>query len=271
MTQAYAAYLADCLRPKASVMTRFKQTAPTSILPTALQQLVQAITQARTLEELSAALLSIPEKCNMLHVVYYFAGSGSHFLAPDNFTSTTYPPEWQTRYYTQDYLHGDPVVQRGLQNGLPFEWHELEIEKGSVGYKILMEGLDFSLGQSALSIPLSGVDGSRGLFAVTSADAHKFDGLARVGAARDYQMLANYVHEAYLRITAFQASGVMDLSEEEKSCLKLAADGLLGAEITRRLRLSEPVVRLCLRVARHKLGAATTDGAILNAIQYGML
>lgn len=127
------------------------------------------------------------------------------------------------------------------------------------------------MGQAALSVPLTGVDGSRGLFVITSADPHKFEGLARVSAARDYQMLANYVHEAYLRITSFRSTGVIDLSDDEKSCLKLAAEGFLGNEIARKLKLSESVVRLCLRVARHKLGAASTDMAVLNAIQFGVL
>ncbi|KXV75086.1 hypothetical protein AD953_08925, partial [Acetobacter malorum] len=244
----------------------------THLLPgKALQGLVSAITRAQSLEELSAALQTLPEKCNMNNVVYYFAGSGKAFLNPDGFTCTTYPREWQERYYNQNYLLIDPVVQRGLHNGLPFEWRDLKIEKGTQAYSMLMEGLDYSLGNAALSIPLLGTDGSRGLFAITSNDSHKFEGLARVSYVRDYQMLANYVHEAYLRITAFQTNGVMDLSREEKDCLKLAAEGLLGHEIAHKLKLSEPVVRLCLRVARHKLGAATTDIAILNANQFGVI
>ncbi|OAG74933.1 Transcriptional activator protein raiR [Acetobacter malorum] len=250
---------------------RLRQTVPTLILPKALQGLVSAITCAQSLEELSAALRVLPEKCHMNNVVYYFAGSDGNFLNPDGFTCTTYPREWQERYYNQNYLLIDPVVQRGLHNGLPFEWRDLKIEKGTPGYSLLMEGRDYSLGHAALSIPLLGVDGSRGLFAITSDDPHKFEGLARVSCVRDYQMLANYVHEAYLRITAFETRGMIDLSEEEKNCLKLAAEGLLGHEIARKLKLSDPVVRLCLRVARHKLGAATTEMAILNANQFGVI
>ncbi|KXV62484.1 hypothetical protein AD949_10125 [Acetobacter orleanensis] len=94
-----------------------------------LQDLVWAITQAQTLEQLSAVLLSIPEKCNMLHVVYYFSGLGDKLLNPSNFTCTSYPVEWQKRYYMQDYMHVDPVMQRSLQSSLPFEWQQLEIEK----------------------------------------------------------------------------------------------------------------------------------------------
>lgn len=248
-----------------------KQIAPTLILPKALQGLVSAITRAQSLEELSSVFQKIPETCNMSNVVYYFAGSGEKLLNPDGFTCTTYPREWQERYYNKNYLLIDPVVQRGLHNGLPFEWRDLKIEKGTPGYSLLMEGLDYSLGHAALSIPLLGVDGSRGLFAITSNDPHKFEGLARVSCVRDYQMLANYVHEAYLRITAFQTRGTMALSGEERACLKLAAEGLLGHEIARKLKLSDPVVRLCLRVARHKLGAATTEMAILNANQFGVI
>lgn len=252
-------------------MATFKYSAPTFIFPKILQGLVRDITQAQTLGQLSSVLLSIPEKCNMFHVVYYFSGSGKGLLDPANFISTTYPLEWQKRYDAQGYLYADPVMQRGLQSGLPFEWREVDVEKGTLGYQILKEGQEFSLGQAGLTIPLAGVDGSRGLFGVTSADLHKFDGVARVSAARDYLILANYVHQAYLRITAFQSSGLVDLSDEERACLQLAAEGLLGSAIAHRLRLSEPVVRLCLRVASHKLGAATIDMAIFNAIQSGVL
>nr|WP_298795848.1 autoinducer binding domain-containing protein [uncultured Acetobacter sp.] len=248
-----------------------RQAPSTAILPSALQTLVTAITQAQSLEELSAILQALPQQCGMLNVVYYFAGDSNKPLNPDNFVSTTYPKEWQERYYTKNYLEIDPVAQQGLQHGLPFEWRELEIEKGTLGYKIIMEGMDFNLGLSALSIPLWGVDGSRGLFAVTSADPHKFDGLARVNCARDYQMLASFVHEAYIRISAFQTRGIIELSGEEKACLKLAAEGLLGRDIARKLKLPDPVVRLCLRVVRHKLGAATTDMAIQNAARLGVI
>ncbi|MBS1015568.1 helix-turn-helix transcriptional regulator [Acetobacter persici] len=249
----------------------FKYNPPTLILPTALQELVSAISTAHSLEELSDVVRTIPEKCNMFHVVYYFAGSGEQLLDPHNFISTTYPRAWQERYYTHGYLHADPVLKRSMESGLPFEWRELEVEKGTLADTILQEAQDFTLGHSALTLPLAGVDGSHGLFVITSLDPTKFDGIARISAVRDYQMLGNHVHEAYLRITAHQSSNQVDLSDEEKSCLKLAADGLLGAEISKKLKLPESVVRLCLRVARYKLGAATTDIAILHATRSGLI
>ncbi|MCX2561926.1 autoinducer binding domain-containing protein [Acetobacter farinalis] len=245
--------------------------APLSVIrPGVLQGLVAALTHAQTLEELSAILETLPEKCGMLNFIYYFMGENG-VLRPDNFTCTNYPEEWKNRYYEKDYLFVDPVVRRATQTSLPFEWRELSVEKSTPSYKMMMEGLDFNVGNAGLSIPLRSVGGSYGLFAITSENEHKFDGINRIGYAREYQILANYIHEAYVRIAAFQVSGVVELSGEERACLKLAAEGLLGQEIARRLKMPDSVVRLCLRVVRHKLGAATTEMAIRNALSLGMI
>lgn len=205
----------------------------------------------------------------MQHVVYHYLG-GSFHAPPKVLGFTTYSKDWVNQYLANDYAQIDPVVQRGLRTILPFEWSELKIDRPEQ-QEIFIQSQKFDLGAAGLSIPICGLDGEKALFSVTSSQADTFNGPMRVCYIRDYQLLAVYVHESFMRLNDLLPEERLVLSHREKECLLLASQGLLGKEIAHQLKMSEPAVRLYLRVARHKLGAASVSSAIIAAKARGFI
>ena len=239
------------------------------IPPRVMQELVCAIAKAASLPELNAIVTTLPQKGGLQHVVYHYLGGSFHGEpAVPGFTS--YPEEWVNQYLANDYAQIDPVVQRGLRSMLPFEWSELTLERPEQ-QEIFIHAKKFDLGAAGLSIPICGLDGERALFSVTSDKPDTFNGPMRVCYIKDYQLLAVYVHESFMRLNGLLPVERLVLSHREKECLALAAKSLLGKEIAHQLKMSEPAVRLYLRVARHKLGAASVSGAVAVAKLRGFI
>ena len=238
--------------------------------PVALQDMLTAITRATSLQDLNHVVSTLPQKGGLFHVVYHYLGVLGPKVAdlPPGFA--TYPEEWVTRYLQQDYAQVDPVVRRGRESLLPFEWGEVTVESADQ-QKLLDEARDFDLGQAALSLPVRGVEGQNALFTITSTDPAAFAGPNRMAYVRDYQAIGVYLHEAFVRLAHVAQEAALELSQPERNCLKLAADGLLGKDIAHYLKLPEAAVRLYLRIARHKLAATCTGSAVTIARQQGLI
>ncbi|ATJ90599.1 hypothetical protein HK16_12195 [Acetobacter senegalensis] len=110
--------------------------------PVALQDMLTAITQAASLQDLDHVVGTLPQKGGLFHVVYHYLGDLGPKVAdlPPGFA--TYPEEWVTRYLQQDYAQVDPVVRRARESLLPFEWRELNVESADQ-QKLLNDARDF--------------------------------------------------------------------------------------------------------------------------------
>lgn len=238
--------------------------------PVVLQEMLTEITQAASLPELNTIVQSLPQKGGLFHIVYHYMGDLGREEGNLQPGFTTYPEEWITHYLRKGYMEVDPVVHLGKEAMLPFEWRDLSIEN-TAQKKLFDDAHDFGLGKAALSLPVRGVEGQTALFTITSTDPAAFAGVNRMAYVRDYQTIGVYVHEAFARLAHVAQEAALDLSQPERDCLKLAAEGLLGKDIARSLKLPEPAVRLYLRVARHKLAATCTSRAAEVARQRGLI
>jgi hypothetical protein len=65
----------------------------------------------------------------------------------------TYPVEWQVRYFRKQYAKVDPVIARGMEAVLPFDWDELP--KGDPTTQAFFDdAVDHGVGHNGLSIPI---------------------------------------------------------------------------------------------------------------------
>lgn len=233
-----------------------------------MQELICKIANAASLRELEDVVANLPQKNCLQHVSYHYLGGPNH-PPPALPGFTTYPIEWVQIYLDNNYQNVDPVVQRATRSILPFEWSELTIDTPEQ-QKLFADSQAFDLGAAALSIPICGHEGELALFTITSQKSDAFHGPDRSAVIRDYRLLGVYVHESFARLHALSSVQKPEISEPEINCLRLAACSLLGKEIAHQLKLSEPAVRLYLRVVRHKLGVATTTDAVKVAKQRGL-
>lgn len=239
------------------------------IPPRVMQELVCAIANANSLLEIKESVTLVPSMGDLQHVVYHYLGGPAHPQPPlPGFT--TYPDEWVQCYLANNYAKIDPVIQRAMRSILPFEWSELTITAPEQ-QKLFAESKAHNLGESGLTLPICGLEGERAHFTITGRNVDTFSGPIRVSYVRDYQLLGMCIHQRFVKLHNLVAKENPSFSQREVECLKLAAQGFLGKEIAHKLKLSEPAVRLYLRIARHKLWASNTCRAVGVAKERGII
>ena len=65
----------------------------------------------------------------------------------------TYPVAWQARYFKKQYARIDPVIARGNEAVLPFDWDELPKDDPAVR-AFFDDAVDHDVGRNGLSIPI---------------------------------------------------------------------------------------------------------------------
>src|ERR1700689_1335302 len=75
--------------------------------------------------DLEQTLKAIAANIGVLHIAYAPLCSQKSEDANLLRTICTYPVEWQARYFRKQYARIDPVIARGSEAVLPFDWNEL--------------------------------------------------------------------------------------------------------------------------------------------------
>lgn len=215
-------------------------------------------------QDLRPALQELRDRYGLSHMTYLVVyGGGKSGLYP--YYCTTYPDSWTQIYFDRRYYDIDPVVDIVRWGLLPIDWSSLDRQPAQVD-SFFREARSHGIGPRGLTIPIRGRNGERSLFSVTS-DLPKRDWLRlRASGIHELHILSQYFHEA-----AFSAGGLRqnfryrNLSKRESQCLQLLAKGRISKQIAADLGISQDAVKLYLRSARLKLGAATSHQAVGRA------
>ena len=215
-------------------------------------------------EDLLPALQSLRARYRLSHIAFLVVHGGGK-SGPYPYYCTTYPDIWTRIYVDKRYFDIDPVVGVVRWGLLPVDWSLLDWQSAQV-QNFLHEARSHGIGTRGLTVPVRGRNGERSLFSVTS-DLPKRDWLRlRASSLHELHILSQYFHE-----TAFSAGGLgrdfryRNLSKRESQCLQLLAKGRISKQIAADLGISENAVKLYLRLARLKLGAATSHQAVGRA------
>jgi DNA-binding CsgD family transcriptional regulator len=181
----------------------------------------------------------------------------------------TYPVAWQTRYFKKQYARIDPVIARGSEAVLPFDWDELPKDDPAT-QAFFDDAAEHHLGHNGLSIPVRDRKGVRSLVSFTSD--HSKDEWA------EYK-LRNMVKLQPMAVLIDCAAGLnfkltpdpVELSKREEECLIWAARGKTYHDIAGILNLSFASVKTYLDTARHKLSCINLTHAVAVAIATGVI
>jgi DNA-binding CsgD family transcriptional regulator len=181
----------------------------------------------------------------------------------------TYSPEWQVRYFKKQYAQIDPVLARGREAVLPFDWNELSRDDPAAR-AFFDDAADHDVGRNGLSIPVRNRKGVRSLVCFTSN--HSDDGWAEFKSRNimKLQPMAVLIDSA-ARINFKLTPDPIELSKREEQCLIWAARGKTYHEIARILNLSFASVKTYLDTARHKLSCINLTHAVAVAIATGVV
>ena len=117
--------------------------------------------------DLEQALKAIAANVGVLHIAYVPLSSEKSEDANLLSAVCTYPVEWQARYFKKQYARIDPVIARGSEAVLPFDWDELPRDDPAVR-AFFDDAADHDVGRNGFSIPLRNRKGVRSLISFTS-------------------------------------------------------------------------------------------------------
>ena len=116
---------------------------------------------------LEQALKAIAVNIGLLHIAYVPLCSEKSEDANLLSAICTYPVAWQARYFKKQYARIDPVIARGSEAVLPFDWDELPRDDPAVR-AFFDDAAHHDVGRNGLSIPLRNRKGVRSLISFTS-------------------------------------------------------------------------------------------------------
>jgi len=219
--------------------------------------------------DLEQTLKAIAANIGVLHIAY--APLCSQKSEDANLLSAicTYPVAWQARYFKKQYARIDPVIARGNEAVLPFDWDELP--KDDLAARAFFDdAANHDVGHNGLSIPVRNRKGVRSLVSFTSN--HSKDDWAEYKSR-------NMVKLQPMAVLIDSAAGInfkltpdpVELSKREEECLIWAARGKTYHDIAGILNLSFASVKTYLDTARHKLSCINLTHAVAVAIATGVI
>lgn len=180
--------------------------------------------------------------------------------------ATKWPPEWESRWMSQNYLQDDPVLFGALYGPQSFYWREIRPPQRGVGTRIMDEGAEFGL-RDGYCIP---IHRPRNLPAAVSIAGDRLElspaerGVLQLCSIQVFDKL-----EQLMRPSSVKA--VPRLSHREREAMHWIAAGKSIPAIAEIVGLSDHTVRGYVKTAMRKLNATTHAQAVAIAIRIGEL
>ncbi|MDY0137065.1 MAG: LuxR family transcriptional regulator [Thiomicrospira sp.] len=233
-----------------------------------LYQLYESILVADSLTEVEQITQQIVEKLGFSHFVYLFIRHSDNKTEPQVVQFGTYPKAWIEQYIAQRYDLIDPCALHVRNHQQPLVWlNDLFSESASLRrYYAQAKSFGVSCGAS-FAVVRAFPKESAGMSIAKPGDAN--EQVDEVIAILPYgQLLTCYVHEAVVRLLKLSPpQPKRALTEREKACVRLAAQGLNDTVIADKLFIHLRTVRFHLSNAREKLGAKTRSQLIARALE----
>jgi DNA-binding CsgD family transcriptional regulator len=219
--------------------------------------------------DLEQTLKAIAANIGLQHIAY--APLCSQKSEDANLLSAicTYSIEWQVRYFKKQYARIDPVLARGREAVLPFDWNELS-KDDPAARAFFDDAADHDVGRNGLAIPIRNRKGVRSLVCFTSNHSEASWAAYKSRNIMKLQPMAVLIDSA-ARINFKLPPDPVELSKREEECLIWAARGKTYHDIARILNLSFASVKTYLDTARHKLSCINLTHAVAVAIATGVI
>ena len=231
-----------------------------------LETILRRLEQAKSLDGLQAASEALREHLGIDHVAYHWVDSEG-----DQYGCGTYSLDWQKRYIEQNYQRIDPVVIGCFQRFHPVDWKQLDWS-GKAARALLLESMQYGIGNQGFSIPVRGPNGQFALFTANhTCDDDTWEAFCEVNR-RELILIAHYFNEKALEFEPNRTPETAQaLSPREVDAMTLLAIGYSRAQVANALSISEHTLRVYIESARHKLNALNTTHAVARAMSRGVI
>ncbi|SFS98142.1 DNA-binding transcriptional regulator, CsgD family [Sulfitobacter marinus] len=237
-----------------------------AVICSKLDLILEGLEQATTFEGLQVASEALRDHYEVDHVVYHWVDSSG-----DQYGCGTYSQAWQERYLSQNYMRIDPVILGCYQRFHPVDWKRLDWS-GKAARALLLEAIEYGIGNQGFSVPIRGPNGQFALFTVNKSCADpEWEAFAEANR-RDLILIAHYFNEKALELEPGRTpEAPRALSPREVDAMTLIAIGYNRAQVADTLSISEHTLRVYIESARFKLGALNTTHAVARALSRGLI
>jgi LuxR family quorum-sensing system transcriptional regulator CciR len=182
----------------------------------------------------------------------------------------TYPQDW-VRYFSQSGLYlSDPVFRYAGERVIPFSWDDADFRASlsPLERRILREAREYGIAHG-YTVPIHPPRAQTGSCSVVPDSA--------VLGRLDYQAvftMAYFMYDALVAATVYDRGGEdasVQLSERERQCVELAAQGKDDWSIGSILRISERTAHNHIERAKRRFGVSTRVQVIVRALRDGQI
>ena len=179
---------------------------------------------------------------------------------------SSYPLDWQKRYFARGYLFKDGVVDAVNTGTDPVLWSDLYARCDDAGTRrVFDEAADFGIA-AGFTVPLLTLEGSTGGF---SFAGERLD--IGAGDRGMLTLIANYAFGQLLLLRDQPTAKRITLAPRERETLQWAAEGKSDWEIGELMGISEHGADRNLRSVRRKLGTSSRTHAVAQALRLGLI
>jgi DNA-binding CsgD family transcriptional regulator len=181
----------------------------------------------------------------------------------------SYPAEW-VRYYSESGRYrNDPVFRFADERMLPFHWNDPEFRASlsQAQREILTEAARYGI-VNGYTVPVRPPGAQTASCSVVPGEESGID----PGTGQAVFVMASFMFDAMLRARS-ECCAVRSivLSERERQCLELAAQGKDDWTIGLLLRISERTAHNHIERAKRRLGVCTRVQVIVQALSEGQI
>lgn len=190
----------------------------------------------------------------------------------------TYPEEWVRAFSERKLFNVDPVFRRADSTMRPFFWDSEEFRSGLTQQQqaILAEASVYGIAHG-YTVPIH-LPGPRGAYPA-SCSVVADDALAEPPTKYVVQLMAYFLYDAAIRLSEAVTRDVeptvgrttIELSNRERQCLELVAQGKSDWVAGKLLGISERTVHNHIERAKRRLGVTTRVQAIVHALATGQI
>jgi DNA-binding CsgD family transcriptional regulator len=220
-------------------------------------------------DDLGDILREIASEIGLSHIAHLrFASNRSSDVSLLTAVNT-YSKEWQARYFLKQYFTIDPVIRRGNEAILPFDWDTLNSDDPAI-MNFYMDAMRHGVGRNGLSIPVRNRKNTHSLLSFTNdLSRREWESFKELNMSNLQQLSALIDSAASIDFKLPQTP--VQLSRREEQCLIWAARGKTHQEVAEILCLSLGSVKTHLDTARHKLHCINLTHAAAVAVATGLI
>lgn len=187
---------------------------------------------------------------------------------------TTYPKQWENRYFEQNYMTIDPVLEACFHRSLPYSWDEV-VDPGALTEEqkeFFIEAGDFKL-KNGISVPINGYKGEFALMTMVTDGTEKEAKKTIEEHRHTAHLLTMYYHNHASSMVVGEALKryTPALTRREKEVLSWVANGKTTWEISEILSIGETTTLTHIENAKKKLNAPSRTQAVVKAIYQGLI